>query len=89
MGNRRLQMSLLVVHFHKIINYKLFNLTICICFFFTTKVYILDDQKIITLALGKQPSVVEKNTDVITNSMTNITGCMVKIWRKDSNTNNM
>lgn len=52
-------------------------------------VYVLDDQKIITLALGKQPSVVEKNTDVIMSSMTNITGCMVKIWRIDSNINNM
>jgi len=57
--------------------------------FLNVKVYVLDDQKIITLALGKQPSVVEKNTDVITSSMTNITGCMVKIWRIDSNTNNM
>jgi len=53
------------------------------------KVYVLDDQKIITLALGKQPSVVEKNADVIMSSMTNITGCMVKIWRIDSNINNM
>lgn len=53
------------------------------------KVYILDDKKIITLALGKQPSIVEKYTDLVTSAMTNITGCTVKIWKMDSNINNM
>lgn len=53
------------------------------------KVYILDDQNIITLSMGKQPSVIEKQTDLVANSLTNLTGCLVKIWRIDSNINNM
>lgn len=53
------------------------------------KVYVLDDQKIITLSMGKQPSVIEKQTDLVANSLTNLTGCLVKIWRIDSNINNM
>lgn len=57
--------------------------------YFMLKVYILDDKKIITLALGKQPSIVEKYTDLVTSAMTNITGCTVKIWKMDSNINNM
>lgn len=53
------------------------------------KVYVLDDQNIITLSMGKQPSVIEKQTDLVANSLTNLTGCLVKIWRIDSNINNM
>lgn len=49
----------------------------------------MNDQKLITLALGKQPPFVEKYTDLVTSSMTNITGCTVRVWRIDLNVNNM
>ncbi|XP_050427900.1 cadherin-89D [Adelges cooleyi] len=52
-------------------------------------VYVLDERKVITMAMAMQPSLIEKHTELVTNSMSNITGCTVKIWKIDANPNNM
>ncbi|XP_050532304.1 cadherin-89D isoform X2 [Daktulosphaira vitifoliae] len=52
-------------------------------------IYVLDDRKLVTMAMAMQPSLVEKYSELITNSVTNITGCMIKIWKIDSNSNNI